>query len=871
MTRTDEDRPTDKTSGSGNETFVPASDFQALFNSAPDPCIILDRHLHIAAANDAYLRVTMREREDLVGFFLFDVFPVNPADPNATGARDLSASLHRVLKNGVTDVLPVLRYDIRRPAAEGGQFEERYWSPSSTPVFAADNELLYIIHTVRDVTEFIHQKQKRSERENLDKELLEKEAESFAHSQEIAKINSMLKLANEQLALQNEKLRESEQRFASFMLHLPAVAWIKDIDGRYLYANSKLELIFPASISELVGRTDDELLPAETARQFRENDLRALAEGSIQTTEVMRGPDGIEHYHIVSKFALPGADGQPEYIAGVGLDITERKQAEDSLRLSEARYRTLYDANPALIVTVDADLKMISVNPACVTQLGYSRDELENQSVLMLFAEADRPAVVEQLHNCFQNPGLAFHWQVPKIRKDGALLWVEESAQAVPDLNKKLNVLIVCQDITEHKRAEEALRESEERFRLLADTAPVMIWETGADGHCTFVNNPWIEFTGRKLEEELGEVGCWTQGEHPDDRERCGEIYLAAFKERKSFVMEMRVRQHNGEYRWISNTGVPRLAPNGELIGYIGICSDITERKRVGEELQRDKAWLEQKVEERTADLRDTIATLKDEVNQRIRIQRALESETAERRHMQEELREKELLLLQQSRLAAMGDMIGNIAHQWRQPLNMLGLLAQDLPMIYKKGEFTAEYLNGIVKKMLENINHMSKTIDDFRNFFRADKQKVDFKVLEIVNKTLSLLDIGLKALEIRTALVSLNDPVVNGYPSEYAQVLLNIIINARDALVTRHVANPMIKIEVGKEGEQSVVTITDNAGGIPVDIMDKIFDPYFTTKGPDRGTGVGLYMSKIIVEKNMGGSLTARNLAGGAEFIIIV
>jgi C4-dicarboxylate-specific signal transduction histidine kinase len=363
----------------------------------------------------------------------------------------------------------------------------------------------------------------------------------------------------------------------------------------------------------------------------------------------------------------------------------------------------------------------------------------------------------------------------------------------------------------------------------------------------------------------------WSQGVHPDDIERCLDTYLSAVQNRSSFSMEYRLRRGDGGYGWLADSGVPRLAPNGELLGYIGTCFDITERKHVKEELQQANEQLVQRVAERTAELSATIASLKDEIDQRIRMGQALQAETAERLNVQSELREKELLLLHQSRLAAMGEMIGNIAHQWRQPLNMLGLLAQELPITYRKGEFNTEYLEANVKRMLETINFMSKTIDDFRNFFRPDKEKTDFRIVEMIDKTISLLEGSLKAQQIRTAVVAASDPVVNGYPNEFSQVLLNIMINARDAFATQNVADPTITIEIGGEEGRCVVTITDNAGGIPEEIIDKIFDPYFTTKGPDKGTGVGLYMSKTIVEKNMGGTLSACNVDGGAQFRIEV
>ena len=290
---------------------------------------------------------------------------------------------------------------------------------------------------------------------------------------------------------------------------------------------------------------------------------------------------------------------------------------------------------------------------------------------------------------------------------------------------------------------------------------------------------------------------------------------------------------------------------------------NMTQRLRVAQE------ELEHRVVHRTAELSMTIDRLQEEIEERIRIGQALEAETAARLKVQAELHEKDLLLLQQSRLAAMGEMIGNIAHQWRQPLNMLGLLVQELPVTYRMGEFSGEYLDANVKKMLVTIRHMSKTIDDFRNFSKPDKEKTDFRMLERIEKTASLLEGSLHAHRIRTSIKASADPVVSGYPNEFSQAVLNVMINARDALVSQAIESPMIAIGIALEGGRCVVTIADNAGGIPETIIDKIFDPYFTTKGPDQGTGIGLYMAKLIIEKNMGGRISVRNTADGAEFRI--
>jgi len=259
-----------------------------------------------------------------------------------------------------------------------------------------------------------------------------------------------------------------------------------------------------------------------------------------------------------------------------------------------------------------------------------------------------------------------------------------------------------------------------------------------------------------------------------------------------------------------------------------------------------------------------------EEQRRRREAERALQEETMERLRTLEELREKERLLMLQSRQAAMGEMINNIAHQWRQPLNELGLLVQMMPLAYEAGELSRESLEESVANAMELISHMSQTIKDFMGFFRPDKDKVLFKVGQVVAKTVTFVEDSFKSQDIRIEVVTIDDPLVNGFPAGYSHVLLNILHNARDAFSERRVASPRVTITVGEENERSVVTVADNAGGIPGEIMGKIFEPYFTTKGPDEGTGVGLFMSKTIIEK-MGGVLDARNAGDGAEFRIQV
>ena len=288
-------------------------------------------------------------------------------------------------------------------------------------------------------------------------------------------------------------------------------------------------------------------------------------------------------------------------------------------------------------------------------------------------------------------------------------------------------------------------------------------------------------------------------------------------------------------------------------------------------DLEKAKQELELRVAKRTEDLEKSRKKLELQHDELERTYFELEEETAQRLRTLEELSDKERMLLQQSRLAALGEMISNIAHQWRQPLNELGLIVQELPMMYDQGNFSRDYLKESVAKFMKVLSHTSKTIDDFRNFFKPDKEMVPFKVKDVVAQTLGLILESFKHLQIDIVLEVEDEPVIYGHPNEFSQVILNILFNARDAFVERKLADRQVLIRVFREGKASVVTIADNAGGIPEAIVERIFDPYFTTRGPDQGTGIGLYMSKIIIEKNVPGRLSVQNVGPGAEFRIEV
>jgi len=229
----------------------------------------------------------------------------------------------------------------------------------------------------------------------------------------------------------------------------------------------------------------------------------------------------------------------------------------------------------------------------------------------------------------------------------------------------------------------------------------------------------------------------------------------------------------------------------------------------------------------------------------------------------------QEEILIHQSRSAEIGEMINNIAHQWRQPLNNLSLTIQNISFTYQSGILTQEELDKTIDKSKKIIKTMSNTIDTFRDFFEPNKNKVLFKIEHSIDNTLEILSSTLRFHNIELIKEIIDDVEIYDFENELSQVLLNIITNAKDALVSNKIEKPTIKITISKIFNNLIVKIKDNANGVDEEIIDKIFEPYFTTKGKDQGTGIGLYMSKLIIEKNMHGKIEVTNDKEGAVFRI--
>jgi len=278
------------------------------------------------------------------------------------------------------------------------------------------------------------------------------------------------------------------------------------------------------------------------------------------------------------------------------------------------------------------------------------------------------------------------------------------------------------------------------------------------------------------------------------------------------------------------------------------MLNGLIESKR---EIESFAYRLEKEVEKKTKELQEINKNLEKMVQEQV-----------------EEIRKKEQALTQQSKLASMGEMIGAIAHQWRQPLNALAINVQLLEDLYEDGALDSKTLKELVQKNMEAIQFMSNTIDDFRNFFRNDKEKVVFDIKEAIEKTIKLQKSQLSNHNIKIV-TNLEHIEFKGYKNELMQTILNLISNAKDAIIENN-REGVIKISSKKEQDKIIIEIEDNGGGVPKEIIDRVFEPYFTTKEEGKGTGMGLYMGREIINR-MNGEISVANTEDGAKFTIIL
>lgn len=522
---------------------------------------------------------------------------------------------------------------------------------------------------------------------------------------------------------------------------------------------------------------------------------------------------------------------------------------------------------------------------------------------------------------------------------------VEQTAHSIEIflIGLAIPLLFLAALIEERATGKNELLESESRFQIVADAAPVLIWMAGVDKLCTFFNKPWLDFTGRSMEEEFG--NGWAEGVHSDDLQKCLAVYTSAFDARQPFVMQYRLRRTDGEYRWISDQGVPRYDAQGRFAGYIGSCVDVTElvkkdqalrdseeRMRVAADavnlsiweldLSKDEIWA---TNARRAllgwpasgkiSLDDFMARLHPDDRDRVRqtIDDSIHSgedfdseyrlilpdgivrwmstrgsvhfddgkasrllgismDITSRKQAELDAERDRAELSHLSRVALMGEMSASIAHELNQPLAGILSNAAAGQRFIDRGDVNLREIREMLGDIIADGRRASDVVRGIRGMVKkeqVERRSVDLNEVVMDALRMASADAVLHSCQLETSLEP-NLPAVDGDPVQLQQVLLNLVINAFDAMRDTQPSKRTVLIATQSNKDGTVRTsVRDHGVGISEDMLDRLFDPFFSTKS--EGLGMGLAIVRSIVEAH-GGTITADNVSeNGARFEFVL
>jgi PAS domain S-box-containing protein len=650
--------------------------------------------------------------------------------------------------------------------------------------------------------------------------------------------------------LAEEKLRHNLSILQSVLDNTSDLIYVKDLEGRYLLVNQAGADLIQRPVSTIIGRRDVEVIPSEITDSVRQRDQLVYAAGRALTFEETSSVGGKKHTFLTTKNPYRNAAGEIVGLVGLSRDVTQRIEQLEALAESEQRYRTLVTSSNIGIYETDRQGKCVYLNPRWSQLTGRPVEFGLGNGWAECLHPHDRQSVAQAFQTSLAT-GAEFRMEYRYLTPGGAINWVLGTAVPIRDAADNVtgylgNVI----DITDQKRAVLELQVSEERFRRVADSAPVLIWTATPEGRFTYCNRRWLDFTGRTMKEELGHG--WLENVHPSDRQQCLAAYTDSEEAKDAFHLEYRLRRHDGEFRWVHHEGSPKFSSNGDFRGFIGSCFDITDQRRATETLQRAKEELELRVAERTAALQA--------VNEQ------LQQLLVERSRAEEDQQQQQTQLAHVSRLSVMGEMAAGLAHELNQPLFAIQNYTAGILRRWSGPDDCSQALRDIIQQIAQESTRAAVIIRRVRDFARKQLgERVALPLNAVIEEVLQLLASEIRQHHVEVRLLLADQlPAVLIDRVQLQQVLVNLIRNALEAMEGVPPPTRVLTISTLVTTGEIRCKVEDSGPGIPHQDWKRLFEPFFTTKRA--GLGMGLSISRSIVESH-GGQLQAETTQQGAVF----